>query len=50
MTIPLFVFSSLSTGFTTTRSPSGLRFMAALLMALGWPLGQKRLALLGREC
>src|SRR6202171_1223568 len=30
-TIPLLVFSSFSTGFTTTRSPNGLRFMCALL-------------------
>src|ERR1700681_2993654 len=35
-TIPLFVFSSLSTGLTTTRSPNGLRFMCALLSKVGW--------------
>src|SRR5260370_30401325 len=34
-TIPLFVFSSFSTGLTTTRSPNGLRFMCALLSKIG---------------
>src|SRR5207245_6677000 len=49
MTIPLLVISSRSTGLTTTRSPSGLRFTAAL--PLCWegrlrgpaPLSQTRL-------
>jgi hypothetical protein len=31
MTMPLLVLSSRSTGFSTTRSPNGFRFIAALL-------------------
>src|SRR6266446_1149801 len=52
-TIPDLVLSSFSTGFTTTRSPSGFRFMNALLRFLKMWLAvvpKERLALQGNEC
>jgi hypothetical protein len=52
-TIPLFVFSSFSTGLTTTRSPNGLRFMCnppqLKLMFLALPRPE-RLALAWVDC
>src|SRR2546430_10174121 len=51
-TIPDLVFSSFSTGFTTTRSPSGFRFVYALLNYEMWlaVLAPECLALPGNEC
>src|SRR5205823_11524221 len=52
-TIPDLVFSSFSTGLSTTRSPSGLRFMYAPSSRVKWLLalpGHERLALRGCDC
>src|SRR5258708_18073013 len=49
-TIPLLVFSSFSTGLTTTRSPNGLRFMCSppQLMVISTPHARALGTLAGR--